>query len=196
MKTRDHQLLSHTVVALFTARARALMGTCRWHQGTLILSFAHLFARSHSFPCTHALRWYSSSSHNKVYLDIKDIVYVIDSDALPYIPFMRQVHSCTFLCRALAHTHAERPIQNASWIPAVSHWRNTPNARSEKKIHENQKETNHTPLCDIIEFIIDSHWERRCSYNTKDIHDTIETHLCFLTQKKKRKTFALIKSQA
>lgn len=38
MITRDHQLLSHTVVTVITAWTRALMGTLRW-QGKLISVF-------------------------------------------------------------------------------------------------------------------------------------------------------------
>lgn len=162
MKTRNHQLLSHAVVTVITARTRALMGTLRWQQGKLILSFAHLFVHSHSFPRIHV---------PSVGISLPLIIRLIQTLEILHLWFIAiHSHTSVHAPSSVMHfsslrtrMHAEKPIQNASWIPAVRHWRNTPTAREDI-----WNRANHTPLCNIINSVSSLnkkspslHWERR-----------------------------------
>lgn len=141
MKTRDRQQLSHTVVTVITVWTRALMGTLRWQQGKLILSFAHLFVRSRS-SCTRTHLYFSLPLIRRL-MQTLEILYtwfiVIHSHLAIHAPSS----VLYFLLWQLIYTHAERPIQHATWIPAVSHWRNTTKARKKEKIYEIEKIRRH-----------------------------------------------------
>lgn len=53
------------------------------------------------------------------------------------------IHSPSSVLHFSSLRHAERPIQNASWTPAVSHWRNTTKARKKAKMYEIEKIVHH-----------------------------------------------------